>query len=92
MEQKKRFAIFFDNLKKYTQKRLIAEELQETYGFDDMESEVLSLHIDENLHGFNEEHPADSKLLQFVHAETDCGCWLLVWDAEEHEFNTVMKD
>lgn len=80
--------IFFDDLNLDVQKRLIEEELNVTYGLSE---KVIRIEIDEKIYGYDNDC-SKCFIENMIHAESSNGCWLLVWDAVEHEFNTVMKD
>lgn len=92
MEEKKTFAIFFDDMKKDAQKRLIAEQLAHNYDLGCDEVKVLRVNVSKDTYGFNRENPIDSKMLNMIHAETENGCWFLVWNCHEHIFEGVYKD
>lgn len=91
MENKNGFAIFFDDIKKDAQKRLISAELQKNFYCDEDESKVERITINEGLLGYNEEHPEKSDIFQVMYAETKSGCWFMIWDAFRHKFDAVTK-
>ena len=47
--------------------------------------------MDDDAYGYDED-PKKQELLEHVHVETPKGCWLMVWDCFEHEFQTIMEE
>lgn len=89
MKSESTIAIFFEDLKKKAQKRIIAIELQGILDLDEVK--VKSVRVEEDCYGYDED-PDKQELLENIHAETSEGNWLLVWDCMEREFQTEMKE
>lgn len=89
MKSEKTTVIFFEELKKEAQKRIIAVELEGILELDEVK--VKSVDVVADCYGYDPD-PAKQELLEDVHAKTSAGNWLLVWDCLECEFQTVMKE
>lgn len=81
--------IFFTDLKEEAQKRIIEVELETILEVDEVK--VESITIEDGVFGYDPD-PEKQELIQYIHAETSEGKWLMTWDCEEHEFQTDMED
>ena len=89
MRSERTICIFFEDLKKDAQKRIIEGELMKYTEFDEIK--VKSVRVDEDAYGYDPD-PDKQEMLESVHAETTDGCWLLVWDCMDAEFQTIMEE
>ena len=85
MDNEKKNAIFFDDLKEEAQKRLITDELFDS----EDDGMVVTFTIDHELYGYNKE-PKKQMLLQLIHAliiedgmERNRD---MMWDCMTHQF------
>lgn len=88
MKSEKTTVIFFEELKKEAQKRIIAVELEGTLELDEVK--VNSVDVVADCYGYDPD-PTKQELLEDVHVKTSAGNWLLVWDCK-CEFQTVTKE
>ena len=91
--KRKHTAIFFEELRRSAQERIIEDELLETLGAED--PIIVSITVDSDTYGYDE-NPKKQTLEQHVHAliimDGEQHSWLMVWDCFEHEFNTIMRE
>lgn len=96
MKKKQTNAIFFEDLKDESQKRLICDELWNTL----QEQFVCrKVYIDQEMYGYDPD-PDKQTAEQHIHAHVVCVYdkerniqpWLLVWNCIEHEFTTIQKE
>ena len=89
-------AIYFEDLKDESQKRLICDELWNTL----KEQFVCrKVYIDKDMYGYDPD-PDKQTAEQHIHAHVVCiddkerniQPWLLVWNCIEHEFTTIQKE
>lgn len=87
----RKIAIFFDDLKKNAQQRLIKDELESI-----VETPVTNIQvsIDKDLYGYDDD-PNKQTLEQHIGAKVRyykrTFTWLLVWNCYDHKFTTVME-
>lgn len=81
--------IFFDDMKKKAQKRIIEIELATILEVDEVK--VESITIEEGVFGYDPD-PEKQELIQYIHADTSEGKWLMAWDCEDHDFQSEIKD
>lgn len=83
MKAKQRTPIFFDDLTKKAQKRIVDEKLSQ---ITEKEQDIRSIRIDKDLYGYNE-NPKKQTILQFVNVkDNDARIWRLMWNCEKAEF------
>ena len=88
--------IFFEDLTKEAQTRLIEDEIGRTM---QARYAVRTIHIEKDTYGYDPD-PEKQTLEQHIHAKVmKCDSqdrhsylWLLVWNCFDHEFNTIMKE
>lgn len=94
MSKKNKIAIFFGDMTKEGQKRVATQgltEISEYSNYAPDEIEVDTITVDDDTYGYDEDLKKQ-ELLEHVHVETPKGCWLMVWDCFEHEFQTLMEE
>ena len=91
--EKTRIPIFFDELKKKAQVRIIQE-----YIFSPAEQIVLSytaqikkIVVDKEPYGYDPE-PSKQKLYQYVSVTTEKNTWALKWDCTKAEFVEIINE
>lgn len=93
MKSDKTICIFFDDLKKSAQKRIIETELLTIGEGDDIKA--LEVTIDCEPYGYDPDLDMQ-EMLQDVHATVSIDgeeqTWIFVWDCMEREFVTCMED
>lgn len=94
MSKKNKIAIFFGDMTEEGQKSVVTQGLKEiseysNYAPDQIEVDTIT--VDEALYGYDKD-PKNQELLEHIHVETPEGCWLMVWDCFEHEFQTIMEE
>ena len=94
MSKKNKIAICFGDMTEEGQKRVATQGLTEiseysNYAPDQIEVDIIT--VDDDAYGYDED-PKKQELLEHVHVETPEGCWLMVWDCFEHEFQTIMEE
>lgn len=87
----KKIAIFFDDLKKDAQQRLIKDELEAI-----VETPVTNIQVytDKDLYGYDddtEKQTLEQRIFARVHYFNRKNFWLLIWNCYDHEFTTVME-
>ena len=91
--KRKHTAIFFEELRRSAQERIIEDELLNTLGAED--PIIVSITVDSDTYGYDED-PKKQTLEQHVHAliimDGEEHSWLMVWDCFEHLFNTIMRE
>lgn len=88
MRSNRTICIFFDDLKKDAQKRIIETELSINL---DYELKVKNVRVEDDLYGYDED-PDKQECLQSIHAKTNLGSFLLVWDCMDAQFQTFTKE
>ena len=93
METNKHTAIFFEELRRAAQERIIEDELLDTLGAED--PIIVSITVDSDTYGYDED-PKKQTLEQHVHTliimNGEEHSWLMVWNCFDHEFNTIMRE
>ena len=89
MTSENNIVIFFTDLNEEAQKRIAGIELEVTLDVDEVKVETIT--TENEIYGYDPD-PEKQELLQYAHAETSEGKWLMVWDCVEHEFQSVMKE
>ena len=87
----KKIAIFFDDLKKDAQQRLIKDELEAI-----VETPVTNIQvsIDKDLYGYDDDpkkQTLEQRIIARVHNFNRKNFWLLIWNSLDHEFTTVLE-
>lgn len=90
MRSNRTICIFFEDLKKAAQKRIIEGELITELAVIDS-IKVKSVRVEEDAYGYDED-PDKQEMLENVHAETNAGNFLLVWDCMDAEFQTIIEE
>ena len=95
MEPDKTIAIFFDDLTRKAQDRIIAQELESITG--ETINDIGQKDEDITPYGYDPD-PDKQELLQDIHVQVYYGdslkphYWLLVWDCWECEFQSVIEE
>ena len=93
MDNEKKNAIFFEELRRAAQERIIEDELLDTLGAED--PIIVSITVDSDTYGYDED-PSKQTLEQHIHAliimDGEQHSWLMVWNCFDHEFNTIMQE
>ena len=93
MDNEKKNAIFFEELRRAAQERIIEDELLDTLGAED--PIIVSITVDSDTYGYDED-PKKQTLEQHVHTliimNGEEHSWLMVWNCFDHEFNTIMRE
>ena len=93
MANNKHNAIFFEELRRAAQERIIEDELLDTLGAED--PIIVSITVDSDTYGYDED-PKKQTMEQHIHAliimDGEQHSWLMVWDCFEHLFNTIMQE
>ena len=94
MSKKNKIAILFGDMTEDGQKKVVAQglaEISEYRNYAPDQIEVDTITVDDDAYGYDEDHKKQ-ELLEHVHVETPEGCWLMVWDCFDHEFQTIMEE
>ena len=93
MKSDRTICIFFDDLKKNAQKRIIETELLTIGKGEDIKD--LEVTVDCEPYGYDPD-PAMQEMLQDIHATVSIDgeeqTWIFVWDCMEREFVTNMEE
>ena len=93
MKQERTTVIFFDDLTKQAQKRIVAVELEKVV--DGAVSHVVVKPTDLTPFGYDPD-PCKQEMIQDMHVKVRYGGhdhhWLMVWDCTEAEFQTLMEE
>ena len=93
MKTERTTVIFFEDLTKQAQKRIVAVELEKVV--DGAVSHVVVKPTDLTPFGYDPD-PEKQQMLQDIHVKVRYGGhdhnWLMVWDCIECEFQTVMEE
>lgn len=93
MKSDKMVAIFFEEISKNGQERIIETELMSN--FDCCDLKLLDYTVNTEIYGYDT-IPENQELLQDIHATIDregvVSHWLMVWDCMECEFQTLKEE